>query len=73
VQGRMGRTAALRNGSQDEVPRRPICGTSPSLRLLRTSPSRPSGKIAVMEFSEIRVRRMATPGSTSLNVTFPGA
>jgi hypothetical protein len=28
--GRMGRTAALRNGSQDELPRRPICGTSPS-------------------------------------------
>jgi hypothetical protein len=31
VQGRVGRTAALRNGSQDELPRRPICGTSPSL------------------------------------------
>src|SRR5215213_5869292 len=27
VQGRMGRTAALRSGSQDELPRRQICGT----------------------------------------------
>ena len=61
----MGRTAALPNGSQDELPR--------SLNLwnfafLGFCEVRPYGV-----FQKFASGRMVTPGSTRLNVTFAGA
>ena len=49
MQGRMGRTAALCKGSQDELPR--------SLNLWNFAFSGFSVKFALMEYSEIRVRQ----------------
>jgi hypothetical protein len=49
VQGRMGRTAALRSGSQDELPRSP--------NLWNFAFSDFSVKFASMEYSQIRVRQ----------------
>ena len=64
MQGRMGRTAALRKGSQDELPRNPR----------RRSSQKPNkAKIRYGVFQKFASGRMVTPGSTRLNVTFAGA
>jgi hypothetical protein len=64
VQGRMGRTAALGKGSQDQVRE----GRFVELRLLDLLE-----RLPLWSFQRFASGRMGTPGSTSLNVTFPGA
>jgi hypothetical protein len=64
VQGRMGRTAALRSGSQDELPR----------KTRRRSSQKPNkAKFRNGVFQKYASGMMVTPGSTRLNVTFAGA
>jgi hypothetical protein len=65
VQGTMGRTAALRSGSQDELPRSLNLWNFAFWGFLRSSP--------LWSIHKFASGRIATACSTSLNVTFVGA
>jgi hypothetical protein len=73
VQGRMGRTAALRRGSQDELPRSLNLWNFAFLGFCELGLLGFLGSSPLWSFHKFASIRIATPGSTSLNVTFAGA